>query len=109
LAAITAGSFVSEPILVPERPAASPAWGASLATGPRLDQPGEAARLDDGESTAVFPPAVPEPRLRRDAERDTIRIDRFGLEDVLDSIAADIGDSFADATPWDDILAEISQ
>jgi len=108
LAAITAGSLVSEPILVQERPAASPTWGASLTAEPRLDQPGETRRLDDGESAAVYPPAVPEPRLHKDAERDTIRIDRFGLEEVLDSIAADIGDSFADATPWDEILAEIS-
>jgi hypothetical protein len=44
---------------------------------------------------------------RQTAEPATVRIDRYDLEDVLDSIADDVGGSFANATALDEVLAEI--
>ena len=43
----------------------------------------------------------------RTADPATVRIDRYDLEDVLDSIADDVGGSFAEATAFDEVLAEI--
>jgi len=36
-----------------------------------------------------------------------MRIDLYDLEDVLDSIAGDVDESFAESTPLDEILAEM--
>ena len=44
---------------------------------------------------------------RQTAEPATVRIDRYDLEDVLDSIAGDVGDSFAASTALDEVLADI--
>jgi len=41
------------------------------------------------------------------AESATMRIDLYDLEDVLDSIAGDVDESFAESTPLDEILAEM--
>jgi len=76
-------------------------WTASALTGP----PRSERRLDESPSPVAVRPARSELQLRTAAEPDTLRLDRFGLEDVLDLIAADVGDSFADDSPWDNLFA----
>ena len=56
-------------------------------------------QLEDASRTTPAP--------RQTAEPATVRIDRYDLEDVLDSIAGDVGGSFAEATALDEVLADI--
>jgi hypothetical protein len=105
-APIAAESRLGELFVLQDGLAASLAGGASL-TQPLLEQTREQRPTDDRRTAADVAPTAPQSRLRRSADRDTVRIDRLGLEDVLDAIAADVGDSFSDATPLDEILAEI--
>jgi hypothetical protein len=47
------------------------------------------------------------PRPQPIAESATIRIDLYDLEDVLDSIAGEVDESFAESTVLDEIFAEM--
>jgi len=47
------------------------------------------------------------PRPQPSAEPSLIRIDLYDLEDVLDSIVAEVDESFAESTPLDEIFAEM--
>ncbi len=104
-APLAAGVWADELIAAQDAPAASAAGGTNLTAPALTSPPRDERRRDEPRTIAAVQPARAEPRLRTAAQPDTIRLDRFGLEDVLDSIAADVGDSFAEASPWDDILA----
>ncbi len=95
------GPVASAPLATEFQTAATLAAQEALFEQPREQQQVEVRQATAAERTA------PEPRQRKSTEPDSIRIDRYGLEDVLDSIAADVGDEFGEASPLDEILAEM--